>query len=69
VNRDKGYDPYNRQPVGELNAEFDTRSEQTANRRLSDTVRARVQREAYLRKRCTCGSGLGDGLCVNCWPQ
>jgi len=26
------------------------------------------QRETYLRKRCTCRSGLGDGLCVNCWP-
>lgn len=27
------------------------------------------QRERYLRKRCECGSGLADGLCVNCWPQ
>ncbi len=30
---------------------------------------ADVQRSAYLQKRCRCGSGLGDGLCVNCWPQ
>ena len=28
-----------------------------------------AQRAAYLQKRCTCGSGLADGLCVNCWPQ
>ena len=27
------------------------------------------QRAAYLEKRCTCGSGLANGLCVNCWPQ
>ncbi len=26
-------------------------------------------RRAYLQKRCTCGSGLADGLCANCWPQ
>lgn len=28
-----------------------------------------TQRQRYLRKRCYCGSGLGDGLCVNCWPR
>lgn len=26
------------------------------------------QREAYLRKRCTCGAGFADACCPNCWP-
>jgi hypothetical protein len=40
-------------------------------RNLIDARRASAndpKREAYLAKRCTCGSGLGDGLCANCWP-
>jgi hypothetical protein len=55
--------------------------EVAANREIEMQVRAAMRtdalrqvkpeqlRPAYLQKRCTCGSGLGDGLCTNCWPQ
>lgn len=40
------------------------RADQIEKRNDTDPKRA-----AYLQKKCTCGSGLADGLCVNCWPQ
>jgi hypothetical protein len=36
---------------------------------VADELLAGIQRAEHLRARCTCGSGLADGLCANCWPQ
>ncbi len=53
-----------------LNREIDMQFRATLRAQELQQGTARdPQREAYLRKRCTCGSGLADGLCVNCWPQ
>lgn len=56
-----------------LNREIDAqqRTRMLAERVVRGSLEAinDSQRAAYLRKRCTCGSGLADGLCVNCWPQ
>ncbi len=40
-----------------------------AQRTVADELLAGIQRAEHLRARCTCGSGLADGLCANCWPQ
>jgi hypothetical protein len=52
-----------------LNREIDMQFRATLQARELQRPSPDPQREAYLRKRCTCGSGLADGLCVNCWPQ